>query len=95
MHRIFAVLQFSILASMASFTSHFNIFFGLMQDNRLDVPATPVNFQLGTDFNSVFAWKLRSRRLPVINAKGISIVMGLSRLLLLTQYLLGESVRYL
>jgi hypothetical protein len=95
MHRIFAVLQFGILASMATFTSHFNIFFGLMSDNQLDPPPTPVNFQVGTDFNSLFAWKLRARRLPVINAKGISIVMGFSRLLLFTQYLIGESARYI
>jgi hypothetical protein len=97
MHRIFAVLQFGILASMASFTNHFNIFFGLIPDNQSGLPASPVNFQVGTNFNSSsgFAWKTRAGKLPVINAKGISFVMGASRLLLFVQYLLGESVRYL
>jgi hypothetical protein len=92
-HRVFAILQFGVFGTMATFTRNFNIFAGLLTDDS-QPPDTPVDFQLSTtDFNSVFASSLREERLPVLNAKGISIVLGFSRLFLLTQYAIGQFFR--
>ena len=89
MHRIFAILQFVTLATMATFTSNFSIFSGILQDDSR-TPINPVQFQINNvTFNDVFVSGLREERLPVFNARGISFVMAFSRLLLLFQYLLG------
>jgi hypothetical protein len=89
MHRVFAVLQFVIFGTMATFTSNFSIFSGILQDDSR-TPVNPVQFQVSdVTFNDVFASGLREERLPVINSRGISLVMAFSRLLLLFQYLLG------
>jgi len=88
MHRTFAVLQFVIFGTMATFTSNFSIFSGILPDDS-QTPVNPVQFQLSNiTFNDVFATGLREEHLPVLNARGISLVMAFSRLLLLFQYLL-------
>jgi hypothetical protein len=90
MHRIFAILQFLIFATMATFTSNFNVFSGLLGGSS-QTSSNPVDFQINnTDFSSIFASSLRDERLPVLNARGISVTMACSRLLLLMQYVVGE-----
>lgn len=90
MHSIFAIFQFAVFGAMATFASNFNIFFGSLSGDS-QAPVNPVQFQINnTDFSSVFASTLRKERLPVINARGISMVMACSRLLLLIQYLVGQ-----
>ena len=93
MHRTFAILQFVIFGTMATFTSNFSIFSGILPDDS-QTPVNPVQFQLSNvTFNDVFATGLRQEHLPVLNARGISLVMAFSRLLLLSQYLLGLSLQ--
>jgi hypothetical protein len=75
---------------MATFTSNFNVFAGLVDEDNGN-PLPPVNFEIGSEsFSTIFASKLRQQRLPIINARGIAITMALSRLLLLVQYVVGE-----
>lgn len=94
MHRIFTILQFGIFGTLSAFTHNFNIFVGLLSDDSQ--PQNPPNFGLNvTDFNSVFASSLREERLPVLNAKGISVVLGISRLFLLIQYAIGQWLTWL
>jgi hypothetical protein len=45
--------------------------------------------QLGNDQNGLAASQFRDNRLPLLNAKGLSMTMALSRLLLLLQYVVG------
>ena len=92
-HRIFAILQFGVFGTLATFTRNFNIFAGLKVSDVTGHLDNPVDFKLSTnDFNSVFASSLRQERLPILNAKGISIVLGFSRLFLLVQYAIGQSL---
>ncbi len=42
--------------------------------------------------DDIAAAAYRNNRLPTLNARGLSIVMALSRLLLLVQYIIGEQL---
>ncbi|KAF8882722.1 hypothetical protein BD779DRAFT_913545 [Infundibulicybe gibba] len=87
-HRIFSGTQFIIFCAMATFTSNFDIFQGIIR-KEVPAPVGPVDFQLNnTSFDSVFSLNLREAQLPVINDKGIAVTMGCSRLLLFLQYLI-------
>jgi len=71
---------------MSAFTSDFNVFSGLLQDSE-DKLTGPVNFNINQpDINSVVLSSLKRDRLPSLNAKGISITMACSRMLLFIQY---------
>jgi hypothetical protein len=74
---------------MAAFTNQFDISGGLVP--QLDVEeAEKVQIELNRDSLSVLqAQNWRSRRLPTLNARGIAIVMTISRVSLLVQYVAG------
>jgi len=89
MHRVFAFLQFIVFGMMATFSSNFNVFSGLMKDASENL--NPGNFQLSNPkIDSIFASSLTRHKLPVLNARGISITMACSRMLLLIQYSVGK-----
>jgi hypothetical protein len=90
MHRIFAFLQFIVFGTMATFSSNFNVFSGLMRDASEKL--SPGNFQISDPkISSIFASSLSRHKLPVLNARGISMTMACSRMLLLIQYSVGQS----
>ncbi|KDQ49926.1 hypothetical protein JAAARDRAFT_613920 [Jaapia argillacea MUCL 33604] len=81
---MFAICQIVVFGTMAAYTSNFRILPGPSSDTTQSLPS---EFRLNTtNIDSVFAANQRGQMLPVINARGISVTMGVSRLLLLIQY---------
>ena len=79
---------------MAAFTNSFDITNGLSSSTNEEVDATEGLAGMTSTFNDsnaeAVAQAARDARLPVLNARGISIVMACSRLLMLAQYGLGS-----
>ena len=86
LHRIWVFAQLVVFSALAAFTKDFDIAIGFSPDDPL---LEQVQAQLGTDQSSLDASNFREQRLPRLNARGVSIVMGCSRLLLLMQYIVG------
>ena len=75
---------------MAAFTGDFDITAGIkngVDQNAVDFQLTP---GFGDSVQDVGAELFRDARLPTLNARGLSITMALSRILLLFQYALSE-----
>lgn len=88
-HRACAFLQLVVFSAMAAFTNNFDVSGGLFGKQDAD-EAEQLQLNLNQMALSVLqAQRWRSRRLPILNARGISMVAFFSRLLMFTQYLLG------
>ena len=88
-HRIFLFLQFIIFCALAAFTKDFDIGYDLMKDQEEEIVLTMQKYQ-NYSKAEIGAAQYRLDRLPILNAKGVSLVLMLSRILLLLQYTLGE-----
>lgn len=88
-HRISLFLQFVIIGALAAFTRDFDIGYKIVNDEDQQIVIQDEQFQNNTA-SEIDAAQFRADRLPVLNAKGTSMVMFLGRLLLLIQYILGE-----
>lgn len=76
---------------MAAFTSDFDITVGLFNE-KIDPEQQAIQKDvLGVSESQQAATEFRSSQLPRINARGIAAVMGVSRLLMLLQYSIGEN----
>jgi hypothetical protein len=85
LHRIWVFAQLLIFSALATFTKDFDITSGLWEDPN----ETLTDQLLSQAGNQLVALDYRQDRLPRLNAKGLSTVMALSRLLLLLQYVIG------
>jgi hypothetical protein len=92
LHRIWVLLQLVIFSSLAAFTRNFNITNGIAV-NKTEAAADQTFLDLGNNEANLVAQRFRDARLPKLNARGISMAMASSRLLLLAQYIIGESSR--
>ena len=88
-HRIFLLLQFVIFCALAAFTKDFDIGYNVATDEDQDTTTQIQRLQNYTNAE-LNAEQFRLDRMPLLNAKGTSIVMMLSRLLLLLQYVVGK-----
>ncbi|THU79258.1 hypothetical protein K435DRAFT_884399 [Dendrothele bispora CBS 962.96] len=90
MHRFFVFLQFFVFCGLAAFTRDFNITNGILDDSQKENEADILERQSYQDDRIAIpllkAGNYRHKLLPKLNFRGISIVMALSRLLLLIQY---------
>ncbi|KZS87439.1 hypothetical protein SISNIDRAFT_491012 [Sistotremastrum niveocremeum HHB9708] len=89
LHCIFAFLTFIVYGGLAAFTGDFDITDGLSDDSDSEtqqVQKFEQDFGI-IDQSTIDAEQFRSSRLPSLNARGICLVMGLSRVLLLVQHL--------
>ncbi|KIM88201.1 hypothetical protein PILCRDRAFT_250405 [Piloderma croceum F 1598] len=85
LHRVWVFAQLIIFSALAAFTRDFDITSGIARDDTALVDA--ISTQAGLeDQNGLVASNFRNNRLPLLNARGLSITMALSRLLLLLQY---------
>ena len=89
LHRMWTFAQLTVFSALAAFTRDFNITDGLYK-NPEQQQADDILTQLGNDKSALAAVAFRNDRLPRLNAKGISLVLAISRVVLLTQYLVGE-----
>ena len=87
LHYIWVFLQLAIFSALAAFTKDFDITNGLVPD--LEQHDTEILIA-GLDQSAAAAFKYRQDRLPLLNGRGVSLVMALSRFLLLVQYLIGK-----
>ena len=89
LHRIWVFLQLAVFSALAAFTKDFDITNGLSPDPDQAESDRLIAALVDTE-SAVEAIRYREDRLPLLNARGVSMVMALSRLLLLAQYLVGE-----
>ncbi|KIM71618.1 hypothetical protein PILCRDRAFT_751872 [Piloderma croceum F 1598] len=86
LHRIWVFAQLIVFSALAAFTRDFDITSGISKDTD-DTLADAISTQAGIeDQNGLVAYEFRDNRLLVLNARGVSMTMALSRLLLLLQY---------
>lgn len=90
LHRVFVFLQLLVFCGLAAFTNNFDITNGIVNNNKEEQLLQEVELSdfATPDEISVANW--RAQRLPSMNGRGISMTMAFSRLLLMTQYALGE-----
>ena len=90
LHRIWTFAQLIVFSALAAFTKEFNLTDGLRK-NPDQEEANKILSQLpGSDSSAIAAIAFRNDRLPRLNAKGISLVLAVSRVVLLVQYLVSE-----
>lgn len=88
LHCIYAFLTFIAYGGLAAFTGDFDITDSLVSDSQSQ-QVSSIKEGLGLeDQTTVSAEQTRASQLPNLNARGISLVMALSRALLLLQYFL-------
>lgn len=88
LHRIWVFAQLIVFSALAAFTKDFDVTNGLANDSDNSV-ADLLFSQLGNSKKTLAASNFRNERLPRLNARGASFVMGVSRLVLLVQYSVG------
>ncbi|THU93351.1 hypothetical protein K435DRAFT_799765 [Dendrothele bispora CBS 962.96] len=90
MHRLFVFLQFFVFCGLAAFTRDFNVTDGIVnnfqKENQIDTLEREAFQDDQVAIPLLDAQKYRDDLLPKLNSRGISIVMALSRFLLLVQY---------
>ena len=89
LHHIWMFLQLVAFAALAAFTKDFDISNGLVDDEADQRDLAQAQSLTGDALNAL---KFREGRLPLLNAEGLSVVMMLSRVLLLLQYLMGKEL---
>src|ERR1700761_6316375 len=90
-HRGCAFLQLVIFSAMAAFTNNFDITNGIQDTSAEDaLKANLTALTLNATSSDIQAQNIRDSRLPILNARGISLVMACSRLLMLVQYCIGS-----
>ena len=81
-------VQLIVFSAMAAFTDAFDITNGIASNPTQGQINNLLSYG-GFSKGDVSAQMFRNNRLPVLNARGISMSMGLSRIVLLVQYLAG------
>lgn len=93
LNRVFAFLQLFLFGFLAAFSNGFDITTGLTsraaQEQEVQEFVQLEEQVLGAGFRDVNAFLCRSDHLPAINARGISLSIALSKLLLFIEYGVG------
>jgi len=90
LNRVAAILQLVIFGSLSAFTTDFDITAGIgdgLKPQEQLAGQIQVQLNLST-LQGVQSRQFATNRLPVLNFRGISMTMGLSRLLLMMQYII-------
>ena len=88
-HWVFVFLQFIVFCALSAFTKDFDIGYKIIV-NKDKLAVARTQLQDGFTQEEVSAFQYREEHLPLMNARGISMVMVFSRLVLLSQYLIGQ-----
>jgi hypothetical protein len=89
LHRIWVFIQLFNFSALAAFTNQFDVTNGIA-DNADYTRARQLLLDHRFEASLLEAFQFRDSRLPWLNARGVSLTMALSRLLLLAQYAVGE-----
>ena len=87
--RLAVFSQLLIFCALAAYTASFDISNGIAQNNSNGQPVI-FPMQEGFEQANVSAANLQSNRLALMNARGISLVMGVSRIPLILQYVVSK-----
>ncbi|KZT35212.1 hypothetical protein SISSUDRAFT_191315 [Sistotremastrum suecicum HHB10207 ss-3] len=86
-HRFVAFLNLLIFGTLSAFTKDFEIAAGLAPASDINASSSDVGLTLNFTVPGVSSVQnYRAERLPILGARGISLVLALSRLVLLLQY---------
>ena len=88
LHRVFTFFQLVIFCALAAFTNNFDVTNGIANDSE-QIKIDELQMADFENQQDIAVANFRNNRLPTLNARGISLTMGFSCLLLLVQYLLG------
>ncbi|KAI5116979.1 hypothetical protein M0805_001590 [Coniferiporia weirii] len=86
LHYIFVFLQLLIFCALAAFTNNFDVTNGIANNTKQQDLLTQLQLEDFSTQQDIAAGNFRNNRLPTLNARGISLTMGFSRLVLLVQY---------
>lgn len=89
LHRACVFFQLIVFSALSAFTRDFDISNGLYLDED-HTERDALYRALGQDETADAAADFRNTRLPRINARGLSLVLAISRLVLLLQYCVGK-----
>ncbi|KAH8115896.1 hypothetical protein DFH11DRAFT_1245003 [Phellopilus nigrolimitatus] len=85
-HRFFVFLQLLVFCALATFTNNFDITNGIANETNEQKIMTQLQLADFASHQDIAVANFRSSRLPTLNARGISLTMAFSRLVLLVQY---------
>ncbi|KAI5116748.1 hypothetical protein M0805_001606, partial [Coniferiporia weirii] len=88
LHRISIFLQLLIFCALAAFTNNFDVTNGISNDTKQQDLLTRFELEDFSSQQDIATGNFRNNRLPTLNARGISLTMAFSRLVLLVQYAL-------
>ncbi|KAI5116985.1 hypothetical protein M0805_001594 [Coniferiporia weirii] len=88
LHRIFVFLQLLIFCALAAFTNNFDVTNGISNNTKQQDLITALQLEDFSSQQDIATANFRNNRLPTLNARGISLTMAFSRLVLLIQYAL-------
>jgi hypothetical protein len=95
-HRWAAIFQLAVFGALAAFTQNFDITAGLtVNDTDPDQSrAGRIQIAMGAaSAEGIMAQLFQQARLPGLNFRGIAMTMAWSRVLLMTQYIIGKYLR--
>jgi hypothetical protein len=88
--RLAIILQLAVFASLSAFTTDFDITAGILTgENKFEREADDIKNRLNISTIQNVKGHTFGKNRPCLNSRGISMTMGLSRLLLMAQYLIG------
>lgn len=91
LHRLFVFLQLLIFCALAAFTNNFDITNGISNNSKQQNQMLEMQLEDFYTQQDIAVGNYRNGRLPTLNARGISITMALSRMILLAEYLLSNA----
>lgn len=94
LHRVFVFLQLLVFCALAAFTNNFDITNGIANDAKEQNQMLQLQLSDYYTQADIAVANYRNGRLPTLNARGISITMAFSRLILFAQYALSTQITY-
>ena len=80
-----------MFCTLAAFTRNFDVTDGIVNDVQEQNVLTQLKLQDFMSQQDIAVAQYRSDRIPTLNARGISMTIAFSRVVLLAQYVLGET----
>ena len=90
LHRFFVFLQLLVFCTLAAFTKGFDVTNGVIDNVQEQNILTQLKFQDFLSQIDIEVQNYRNDRIPTLNARGISMTIALSRVVLLAQYVIGK-----
>ena len=90
LHRLFVLLQLLVFCILATFTKSFDVTNGLINNTKEHSILINLKSQGDSSLQDIAVEDYRPQRIATLNARGISMTIAFSRVVLLAQYLIGK-----